>query len=465
MQNAQQLLHLLRLQHRLPSAELLRQLDVSRATLMRMIRSAGLAVITRGQARRAAYAARRSLRGSNEPLRLYRIDEAGAGSEIAQIDLTHPEGCAMSFNAPFEWPLMDDMRDGWFGGIPYPLEDVRPQGFLGRQFAKRYANILHVPESPAAWSEDDVLYALATLGHDQPGNYILGDASYRQFLSGLGEPPRFLGDDEVHGSYELEAEEAMLAGLPGSSAGGEFPKFTARRTIDGKPCHVIVKFSGSDNSSGSQRWADLLICEHLAARVLQEHLHIEAANSRIYQAGKRTFLEVIRFDRHGFHGRSAVCSWSAINAALFGLAGRPWTDGAAALAEAGLLAPEAAAAIGIIWHFGRLIANTDMHDGNLAFRPGLQGAPSLRVAPVYDMLPMAYAPERGVEVRAREFTPQLPLPSEQAAWSEAARGARIFWQLASTDDRISSKFRAICKENYKKLDRACGSAVLHKTAK
>jgi hypothetical protein len=456
MKNASQLLHILRLKQRLPSSELLRQLNVSRATLMRMIRSADPAVITRGQARRVAYATRRPLRGSDDPLRLYCIDETGAGSEVAQIDLTYPQGCAISFAGAFEWPLMGDMRDGWFEGIPYPLDDIRPQGFLGRQFARRYANILHVPENPADWSEDDALYALATLGADQPGNYILGDASYQQFLSNLQTPQHFLDDNEVRNSYEFEAEKAMQAGVPGSSAGGEFPKFTASRRIDGKPHHVIVKFSGSDNSSGSQRWADLLICEHLASRVLREQLGIAAADSRIYQAGGRTFLEVIRFDRHGFHGRSAVCSWSSINAALFGLARRSWADGAAALEQAGLLAPEAVNTIQKIWHFGRLIANTDMHDGNLAFLPGLQ------VAPVYDMLPMAYAPERGVEVRAREFTPQLPLPSEQASWMEAAQAARFFWQLASSDERISNKFRSVCRENAKKLNKACNSAVLRK---
>jgi hypothetical protein len=97
------------------------------------------------------------------------------------------------------------------------------------------------------------------------------------------------------------------------------------------------------------------------------------------------FLEIERFDRHGAHGRSALCSWAAVNNAWFGLSGRPWSEGAARLLERGLIANETRDAITRLWHFGQLIGNTDMHDSNLSFVPG---EPGLRLAPVYDMLPM-----------------------------------------------------------------------------
>jgi hypothetical protein len=45
---------------------------------------------------------------------------------------------------------------------------------------------------------------------------------------------------------------------------------------------------------------------------------------------------------------------------------------------------------------------------------------------------------------------------------EAAQAARFFWQLASSDERISNKFRSVCRENAKKLNKACNSAVLRK---
>lgn len=69
-------------------------------------------------------------------------------------------------------------------------------------------------------------------------------------------------------------------------------------------------------------------------------------------------------------------------------------------------------AITCLWHFGQLIAYTDMHDGNLSFVPGQPGP---WLAPVYDMLPMLYAPQRGVELPERAFTPRLPLPAERAS--------------------------------------------------
>jgi hypothetical protein len=144
-------------------------------------------------------------------------------------------------------------------------------------------------------------------------------------------------------------------------------------------------------------------------------------------------------------GRSRVCSWLALKAALVGVPDHSWIAGANALYRMKLIMRETADDVARIWHFGQLIANTDMHEGNLSFRPGLT------LAPVYDMLPMMYAPVRGVELPAREFTPRLPLPDESALWTEAARAAIAFWESAGADRRISASFRALCRANAKLL--------------
>src|SRR5690606_37139183 len=154
----------------------------------------------------------------------------------------------------------------------------------------------------------------------------------------------------------------------------KFPKFTALREVDDTCANVLVKFSGSGNPSSSVRWADLLICEHLANGILPEFTGIQTAETGILQAGDRTFLESVRFDRHDRSGRSAVCTWAAINYAWFGLAGRPWTEGAARLRERRLIEPHVVEDTACLWHFGRLIANSDMHDGNLSFRPHRMGS-------------------------------------------------------------------------------------------
>jgi hypothetical protein len=255
--------------------------------------------------------------------------------------------------------------------------------------------------------------------------------------------------------YERLAAHALAQGIVGSSAGGEFPKFeTVRWLADGRARHVLVKFSGSDDSPGTQRWSDLLVCEHLASQVLPTHLGLRAAASRIHRLGGRTYLEVERFDRHGLHGRSGVASWASVNGALFGLAGVPWTEAARQLAARAWLSADDARQTALLWHFGQLIGNNDMHDGNLSFQPRtLDGRPAFRLAPAYDMLPMQYAPARGVELPPREFRPRPPLPAERGRWDEAARAAIAFWKTAADDDRISVPFRAVCVANAEALDR------------
>jgi len=442
---SEDVLRTLRTWHRLQAGQLLERLGVSRATLMRAVKDLGAQLVVRGRARKTAYAARRPVRGSLEPLALYCIDQAGQPQDMAMLYPLYPAGCALDSFGPLDWPLDAAMQDGWFEGMPYFLDDMRPQGFLGRHFARRHADLLQVSADPKDWSEDDTLHALALLGSDAPGNFILGERALRQWLVQSQQEARLLKEDQAGPAYLLQAQEAMAHGTPGSSAGGEFPKFAALREVAGQPVHVLVKFSGADGAPGTVRWSDLLVCEHLALQTVAEHLGLEAATSRIFEAGGRTFLEVERFDRHGLLGRSAVCSWAALNAALVGLAGKPWPQAGTALLGMGLIDAQCLAALERLWLFGQLIANTDMHDGNLAFRPGL------RLAPVYDMLPMAYAPVRGVELPHRHFVPVLPVPSERQAWLSAARAAGLFWQAASQDRRISQDFRTTCAQNAGKV--------------
>jgi hypothetical protein len=401
-------------------------------------------VLSFGRARRSAYAARRLLRGNGEPLPVFRIDASGASHEAGQLHLAYPHGCVALWHSGFEWPLDATMRDGWFEGIPYPLQDMRPEGFLGRAFAHQHAALLQVGDDPRSWSDDDVLYAMSLLGSDQAGNLILGERAFRLWQQRLRRPLELVTDATLQATYLALAQRAMDQGLVGSSAGGEFPKFTAARELDGLPVHVIVKFSGQDDSPGTQRWADLLVCEHLAAACVSTLPGLAAAPSILHRFGGRTFLEVRRFDRHGAHGRLPMCSWAALNNTWFGLARRPWPQGIARLRGEGLVADAARDAVERLWHFGELIANTDMHDGNLSFMPR-EG--QLELAPSYDMLPMLYAPQPGVELPERSFTPSLPMPAQRPAWRQAAAAAREFWTHAAQDLRISMAFRQTCARN------------------
>jgi hypothetical protein len=421
----------------------------TRATMMRIIKSLGDQLVIGGAGSKTTYAARRAIRGNIEPIALYEIDENGHGSQVATIEAIYPSGCLLRLSAPLAWPLTEDMRDGWYYGMPYFLDDMRPQGFLGRNFAHAYADMYHVDVDPSKWKEDDVLALLSALGADSQGNWIIGEPAYRRYLARMQEGDEVVLENDVEASYAKMAASAMEYGIASSSAGGEFPKFTTCRDKNAQPVHVIVKFSGNDATPGVQRWSDLLICEHHALSVIHDRFPFKAAQSTVYQGAGRTYLEVDRFDRHGKFGRSPVCTWAAMEPAMFA-AGGSWVEGAKRLRTRGFITDETLQHISILFMFGKLITNSDMHDGNLAFRPAPKRG-MFELAPVFDMLPMLYAPVRGVELPKREFKVALPLPNEMANWRIAAQAALNFWQAVSNDERVTEEFRQTSAQNAKSI--------------
>lgn len=422
-------------------------LGISIPTLHRLLQELEGRVVVTGKARRTRYALRMPLRGELAEMPLYEVDMSGRAERVASLALVHPQGTCMSL-ANTGWPVPDEARDGWWSGLPYPLYDMRPQGYMGRQFARAEHRHLAVSANPEEWADHDVLYVLSRSGSDVSGNLILGNPAFATWQGGKVAPPDPLKARALGRAYASLAEQAIGAGVAGSSAAGEFPKFAALRELAGSATpHVLVKFSGADGSPAVRRWADLLVCEQLALECVATLPGIQAAKSRIVVHGGRTFLEVERFDRHGMFGRSRLSSLAILNAALLGDGSTDWTRLATRFAAAGLLAPDDVQRIAHLWWFGRLIANTDMHTGNLSFRP--QG--TLMLAPAYDMLPMLYAPLPGGEIPTRQFEPPLPLPPERPVWSAACVAALSFWNRASQDARIGDEFKRICAANAKRL--------------
>ncbi|MDQ2917541.1 MAG: HipA domain-containing protein, partial [Pseudomonadota bacterium] len=159
------------------------------------------------------------------------------------------------------------------------------------------------------------------------------------------------------------------------------------------------------------------------------------------------FIEVERFDRVGRHGRLSLCGLDVIQAAFIGSRSTDWPELVGRLHRMGLIDAASVRAVEHLWWFGRLIANTDMHLGNLSFHVER----TLRLAPTYDMLPMAYAPLPGGEVPPRDFTPALPLPPQRTTWLASCAIAIDFWTQAASDTRISEPFRGICRANATRL--------------
>ncbi len=425
------------------------EIGVSQPTLSRLLSTLRGSVVTVGKARRVRYALLRSVRGLPMTLPIYRVGSSGQPSQITTLEAIDPEGTYLADAGAPGWPLDDDLREGVFPGLPYFVLDMRPQGFLGRAFAQEYAARLNLQRDPARWSDDDVLVALAAAGEDMPGDLIIGatalEAFQRSRMAPLAPVPRAARETE----YPKRADAALLGNAPGSSAGGEFAKFTATLDTQAGVQHVIVKFSPAEDSAASVRWRDLLIAEHHAPEALSG-LGVTAAASSVVLAAGRVFLEVLRFDRMGEHGRRAAITLAAIEPALLGSGEERWETAAAGLHRQGWLPEEDLGRVRLLGLFGDFIGNTDMHGGNLAF---LQRGPGeLSLAPAYDMLPMLFAPTRTGEIVARRLPVRPPAPGMEAPWRQALGAALGYWSRLSNDGRISEDFQQVCSASRQQLE-------------
>lgn len=428
---------------------------VSAATAKRFLQELQPDIVSVGETRRRKHALRRKVRGKLSVLETFAIAEDGRATRGIDIQLVQPKGCHAKLDSQV-WP-QDATLDGWWEGLPYPLYDMRPQGYLGRMLAHDVAPMLDVPEDPDNWSDDDIVWFLANRGADVPGNLIVGAQAMQLWTRDRGLV-QVIAERNIKREYVRRAEFAVKLVGAGSSVGGEFPKFIAARSLaKALTPHVIVKFSGGDSTGAARRWADLLVCEHLATEAISRLEGHSAARSRILEAGGRTFLESERFDRHGEHGRSAVATLSVVEAALIGAGPRAWPAVLGSPSGTRFFPAATRERVEELWWFGRLIANTDMHHGNLSLRPA---GSTFQLAPAYDMLPMRYAPLRGGDVPNPKFAVHdLPIPPRgpQDRWLGVLGAALAFWRDASRDSRISDPFRKICAQNAEALQRWSGT--------
>lgn len=421
--------------------DLAKELEVSQPTVSRLILANSGLVVRAGGSKNTLYGAGRKIRQLQDPeIPVFSVDEYGECSLVGKLASIHPEGFLWLGSGP-DWPL-EKASKLYFHSLPYFIQDCRPQGFMGRNFARMNSSILGVPENPERWTDDDIVVAMSFKGDDLAGNLILGEASYHRFME---KNIQVIDEAEINETYLELAYRSISTGIAGSLAGGEFPKFTAVRVRDDVTQHVIVKFSGSGNSPAERRWADLLRCEAHASRIIHENLGIESANALAFTHGGRTFMESVRFDRVGLYGRRPMCSLSSLDAEVVGMGDPPWDKFADKLLSLRIIDAKSASAMRKIWFFGKLIVNTDMHGGNLSFSLAASG--KLEPCPIYDMLPMRYAPLRGGEVPELVIENQyIPLPGNEEDFSMASHAATEFWKVVSADNEISETFRKVAGE-------------------
>lgn len=404
----------------LPAADLRERLGVSAATLMRMVREAGPEILRIGRGRATQYGLRQTwpnLGGSRFPL--FRISESGTAASVGELITLAAHQSA--------WMPMGTV----VGGLPAELVDARPSGFLGRHFAAAHAD-LRLPPRLSDWSDHHILLAMSRRGEDLPGNLIVGEESFARWQA-LEPVSRSRGD------YPALAEATIAGHPPGSSAGGERPKFGA---LVGNQ-HMLVKFAGRGGIGDmvGRRWCDLLILEAIALQVVASH-GIPAAHTNIIETPDCWFLESERFDRLGVRGRISVSSLAAVHDDL----ADSWARAAVALKEARRLSDEDSRRLCWLDAFGALIANTDRHQYNILF---FTEGSRLHLAPAFDQVSMLYAPTGDGQVPPREFIQPHATANTLDVWEDARDAAREFWERGSEDMRLSDDARLFCATNIK----------------
>ncbi len=416
------------------------RLEISQPTLSRRLQALGPRIEAIGGSRNRRYALRRLVRHGDSAWPIFQIDPAGRSARWGELIVLHGAFRLKLDNAS---PWLDDAYpDGVHPGLPFFLQDLAPQGFLGRALAREVAPVLHVGDDPRDWSDDDRLTFMLHRGHDLPGNLVIGEPMLARALrAGIDAGNHAVSPANRSTRYPMLAEAAMHGEVTGSSAGGEQPKFlTTVLGAEGELRHVLVKFSAADPSPIRQRWMDLLTCEHLAAQVIARR-GLPAAETALHYGSNRRFLEITRFDRSSAAGRRGVLSLGALVDGLIDAPCANWIEAALALERGQLITPDTSRQLRWLWCFGDLIGNTDMHFGNASVL--LAARPPFPLVPAYDMLPMRFAPDRQGELRDPAFTPRPPLPTVADVWPDAADAAQEFWSLVEQEPLISDDFKRL----------------------
>ncbi len=409
-----------------------KSLNISQSKFSRLWKEAGADIISFGAARSTMYGMTRNIGDLGSELPLYQVLPSGEAVSFGVLrtlqnnwNVFIPEGSSTP-----EIAL----------GLPYFLQDLRPQGYMGRLVPSMHRDLM-LPDAIKDWTDDDTLRYVTRRGEDAIGDLIVGNESYRRYLTlGTTVQSEVIMENCREASYAELADRANQGDAPGSSAGGEQPKFTSVVVREnGRIEHVIVKFSAALSTETGRRWADLLISEHLAMETLREHGK-SACESQIVLTQARAYLEVIRFDRIGLRGRAPIVSMTGVDC-LIGALDQTWTNSTMLLRDKRLLATAEWEKIRLLDVYGALIGNSDRHPGNLSLHWNLDGFFSL--APIYDMLPMMYQPNRQGELVERRFDMAVLDKLDLRCLPEAIGLATHFWAKVAHDTRLSEDFRRI----------------------
>lgn len=409
---------------------------MTRQTVNRKLRTLGDSVIKFDKVRPPLYYAAREAFGSGNKIHLAAVDPHGNTNLWGVLRPLAHGGFYLQTNPIAPKVLAGNKENGLYEDLPYFLDDMRPQGFIGRQIARDLSAQSDIfPPDPRDWSQEQIGRYLVANGDDLPGNLKIG----RMALDRVRRPPQ----KSRHEDYPELADKAVEGEIHGSSAGGEQAKFATYSRE--REAHVIVKFSPKGSGELATRWRDILVTEYIASEVLHEN-NIPAAELKIFDIQDRLFLESLRFDRTGEYGRLPLISMQAIDNEFSGV-GSGWLNVAKELNKRGLISWQHLFDIAVYWGFGRLIYNTDMHLGNVSFLIDDSG---FSLAPIYDMCSMGFSPKSTGEIPPHSFS----LPDIEGSLSFIQDTiplikvmAREFWSKLAESELISDDLKLFSGKN------------------
>jgi HipA-like C-terminal domain len=384
-----------------------------------------------GAARSTRYALAKDILGLTPKQQLRWLGHSDAGFASAQLtylanDWLHV-ACQAGDGRSREW--LTEHRLPWF------LSSLKPQGYLGRRLARWLPQL---PSDPAHWSLAQLLYSLQHIS-DPIGAVAMEQTAARP------AHPRISSLAERDAQFDALASEDSAQLPAGSSAAGEQPKFIVNVLAQAS----IVKFTPPQGTPFGQRWRALLMLEKLALDSLQSH-GVTSANSEIVQTQRRTYLQSARFDRDAKQGARHLVAIAAVHDEFVKKSWMNWVDSSEALAKLGLITGQELSQIATIFAFGHYIGNTDMHSGNLSFFVDDVIKPKIRLAPVYDMLPMMWKPDPHHGLSDSPVRQQFMPAGFAAEQTQAREWAIEFWEQAEQLD-IGADLQAASRESALRL--------------
>lgn len=156
-------------------------------------------------------------------------------------------------------------------------------------------------------------------------------------------------------------------------------------------------------------------------------------------------------------GRHGVFSLTAVEVEFVGDAPAPWPSLATWLADAGHIYRASAQGAALLYAFGILIGNTDMHNGNLSFTSE-HGRPCT-LAPACDMLPIGFAPRASGALPAQLPVAHLHVSVDNTTWRQTWDLANRFMVRIQADPRFSAGFAPCTDGLARHLDDAQAKAA------